>query len=259
MKVPDLTKLTRNPLGIIGLFIWLIYSIAGIVFAVSISDLEDEVQLILVLFIVVFPFAILVIFYRLVTQHHEKLYAPGDFKDERLFFRPATADELIEKQINEVEELESDRAKAGIEPSATSDLKASFLAIESSALDFMEKGFGQSISRDFVTEIEGNKFIFDGVYQDDKRLDLFAVKIYPRPAFKKEFIEAVLYRAGSLLLHESVNNRSRDFRLWLVIVTDFSGDALDEFKMRMRRSVDTNNFDVEWAFIPISNLERNSA
>lgn len=259
MKVPDLTKLTRNPLGIIGLFIWLIYSIAGIVFAVSISDLESTVQLILVLFIVLFPFAILVVFYLLVTKHHEKLYAPGDFKDERLFFRPATEEELIENQKTALEEIDTEEAKTTDTSTTSAELKVNFQAIESSALDFMEKGFGHKISRDFVAEIDGKKFFFDGVYQDDKRLDLFEVKIYRRPAFKKEFIEAELYRATSLLLHESVNNRSRDFRLWLVIVTDFTGDALEEFKARMRNSVDTNNFDVEWAFVPKSNFEAKGA
>ena len=45
METLDFTKLTRNPLGVIGLFIWLIYSIAGMVFALSISQLSYSIQL----------------------------------------------------------------------------------------------------------------------------------------------------------------------------------------------------------------------
>ncbi|MEQ1888855.1 MAG: hypothetical protein ABL951_06700 [Alphaproteobacteria bacterium] len=74
------SNFVRNPLGIIALFIVMIYGIAGLV-TTSTALLLDE-RLILVIFLFAFPFIVLLVFYLLVTRHSDKLYAPGDFKDE---------------------------------------------------------------------------------------------------------------------------------------------------------------------------------
>jgi len=71
-------KLARNPLGIIALFIVLIYGIACLTLGFS-RNLPQNVILYFVLFITVYPFIVLFVFYRLVTKHHTKLYAPEDF------------------------------------------------------------------------------------------------------------------------------------------------------------------------------------
>ena len=77
------TKLARNPLGIIGLAFVLVYGIAGLVATSSV--LREQERLIFVWFLVIFPVVILGTFYRLVTKHHSKLYAPSDFRDDRGF------------------------------------------------------------------------------------------------------------------------------------------------------------------------------
>jgi CheY-like chemotaxis protein len=76
--------LTRNPLGIIGLFIVLVYGFASIVTSLSGSFLPAE-RMILVIFIAVFPVLVLGVFAWLVSQHHRKLYAPSDFRNEENF------------------------------------------------------------------------------------------------------------------------------------------------------------------------------
>jgi len=76
--------LTRNPLGIIGLFIVLVYGFASVVTTLSGSFLPAE-RLILVLFIAIFPVLVLAVFAWLVSQHHRKLYAPSDFRNEENF------------------------------------------------------------------------------------------------------------------------------------------------------------------------------
>ena len=78
-------KLSRNPLGILSMAFVLVHGIT--VSPLFSSSLEPTERLILVWFIVLFPFAILLTFYRLVTKHHKKLYAPTDFKDERHFLQ----------------------------------------------------------------------------------------------------------------------------------------------------------------------------
>ncbi len=80
-----IVKLTNNPLGIIGTFLTLVEGIAGLVIVKS--QLKDCQNTILVIFVVLFPIIVLCVFYRLVTKHHEKLYSPSDYKDERNFVK----------------------------------------------------------------------------------------------------------------------------------------------------------------------------
>jgi len=78
--------LTRNPLGIIALFISLIYGFACLVLSTSISNLTSQFErLPLIWFIILFPIVILGGFIFLVIRHHEKLYAPSDYSDEQIF------------------------------------------------------------------------------------------------------------------------------------------------------------------------------
>lgn len=68
-------QLAKNPIGVIALFIFLVYAIAGIV--VSIGKSESIEALMGMSFITIFPFIVLLAFYRLVTNHHMKLYDPS--------------------------------------------------------------------------------------------------------------------------------------------------------------------------------------
>jgi hypothetical protein len=63
-------------LGIIALFIVLVYALAALV-AVA-SKLEGSQLTIIVIFLVLFPLIVLAVFYRLVTKHTKLLYGPSD-------------------------------------------------------------------------------------------------------------------------------------------------------------------------------------
>ena len=99
----DTLSLLKNPIGVIGLFLVLVEAIASIV--VIQSSLIDTLNLILVLFIVIFPILVLGVFYLLVTKHHNKLYSPSDYKDEQNFvktYNSATqSNELIAEALLE--------------------------------------------------------------------------------------------------------------------------------------------------------------
>lgn len=79
-------SLSRNPLGIIALFIVLVYGFAAMVTAFA-GSFSGEERGPLIAFLVTFPVLVLFAFYRLVSKHHEKLYSPGDFKDEDNFVK----------------------------------------------------------------------------------------------------------------------------------------------------------------------------
>jgi CheY-like chemotaxis protein len=76
------TSLARNPLGIIALFIVLVYGFAALVTGFSGSFTSAE-RMPLVYFLVIFPVLVLLIFAWLVSNHTGKLFAPADFKDEK--------------------------------------------------------------------------------------------------------------------------------------------------------------------------------
>lgn len=73
--------LARNPLGIIALFIVLVYGFACLV-TVFTGSLAQGERTPLIYFLVVFPVLVLGVFTWLVSKHSGKLFAPADFKDE---------------------------------------------------------------------------------------------------------------------------------------------------------------------------------
>ncbi len=91
MELPSFTKsakdLSRNPLGIIALFIVLVYGFACLLFGFSASDLESAERSPIIWFVVLFPVLVLGLFGWLVSNHHDKLYAPTDYRDDDSFLR----------------------------------------------------------------------------------------------------------------------------------------------------------------------------
>jgi hypothetical protein len=80
--------LARNPLGIIALFIVMIYGLAASALGL-IGTLTSNERMPLIWFLVLFPVLVLLAFIWLVSKHHEKLYAPTDYESDEGFFRSA--------------------------------------------------------------------------------------------------------------------------------------------------------------------------
>lgn len=82
--------LSKNPLGIIALFIVLIYGFAALVVGAS-GQLGPDERYPIVWFLVVFPVIVLGVFGWLVSQHYEKLYAPRDYNSDDAFLKALQA------------------------------------------------------------------------------------------------------------------------------------------------------------------------
>lgn len=100
--------LAKNPLGIIALFILLIYGISALLLGLSVGDVALHNETILVVFIVLFPFVVLGVFAWLVSCHHMKLYGPNDYQDDKNFL--STCPQFDPKTIGEKYSPESKRA-----------------------------------------------------------------------------------------------------------------------------------------------------
>jgi hypothetical protein len=97
------TGLARNPLGIIALFIVLVYGFASLVTAFT-GGLSAGERMPLIYFLIGFPILVLAAFTWLVSKHSGKLFAPGDFKNE---------DNYVKMQLSAVASLAVAASKEG--------------------------------------------------------------------------------------------------------------------------------------------------
>lgn len=111
----------RNPLGVIGLFISLIYGFANWMLGSSVSTLQSSERLIIIWFIVVFPVLILAAFCYLVIKHHGKLYAPKDYKTDESFLQTLNDFDSFVRLSTETYDSSSELPPAASEVQATSE------------------------------------------------------------------------------------------------------------------------------------------
>lgn len=110
--------LTRNPLGILAIFLGVLYGIAGLLLGVDTLPLSQANQDRLTWLVLIFPFVSLGVFGWLVSKHHTKLYAPHDYRSDEGFFgsfQPTTTAEAHQKLIDEAaaaDEVEEAAASA---------------------------------------------------------------------------------------------------------------------------------------------------
>lgn len=114
--------LSRNPLGIIALFIVLIYGFAAITLGFN-DNLQPEDRRPLVWFLVLFPCAVLVLFGWLVSRHHEKLYSPSDYRSDEGFYHRRQVSEKRATELRTDQELLKARVRETILDVAKGDAK----------------------------------------------------------------------------------------------------------------------------------------
>lgn len=144
--------LARNPLGIIALFIVLIYGFAALTLGVN-ATLQSSERVPLVWFLVLFPLVVLGTFAWLVSCHHEKLYAPGDYKSDDSFLRGMRAREKHTDEINEQQEELKTRVRETLIES-TDKSKVSTQEVE----ELVEK-VSSAIDRATTITVDARKFI----------------------------------------------------------------------------------------------------
>lgn len=101
--------LARNPLGIIALFIVLVYAVASIVISLAKPEFYQNPFHPAVLFLAVFPLVVLGAFTYLVARHHRNLYAPHDYKDSKEFFYGLTIPAELERKSTGVATSDTSR------------------------------------------------------------------------------------------------------------------------------------------------------
>lgn len=144
-------RLARNPLGVIALFLMLVYGIAGLLLGLTASALSPTERQPLVWFLVLFPTLVLFMFSWLVVRHHPKLYGPSDFPDSESFFRALTYGEQRQKVDAEVSAVKTGMAEQPPLASRTTerrrDLRVTVILAEELAFRELETEFRSPVSR----------------------------------------------------------------------------------------------------------------
>jgi CheY-like chemotaxis protein len=134
-------SLAHNPLGIIALFIVLVYGFASLVTTFAGSFTPEE-RMPLIYFLVIFPVLVLGVFGWLVSRHSGKLFAPSDFKNE---------DNYVKMQMSIVASLTAATAK-GEAPASEAELQQIVEVVRS--VGPPPVGGGANVSRNHILWVD---------------------------------------------------------------------------------------------------------
>ena len=170
----------RNPLGIIALFLSVIYGIAGYVISNGFSYLHGCCErLPLIYFIVLFPLIVLVAFVYLVVKHKEKLYAPKDFDNQDGFLKANGKDIQSNKPTKKLKHPE----KNPVSQTKSSICMFAYSSAINAENEWKKSGeaalkkYSNDHNIDIKTEISlGHNYVCDGIAQKDGKTYLFEVK-----------------------------------------------------------------------------------
>lgn len=261
--------LVRNPLGIVALFISLIYAFANLLLGMTISSLTESERYPIIIFIVLFPVVVLGVFYVLVSKHHGKLYAPGDYKDDKSFLRTLSPQERQERLELEVAEalpqpnlgsnspaptelhVESEQREMSATPhKAPLDLSRIYDDIretEASALSYLERHYGPTEARDVAIQDTGVSF--DALLKSGDPHIFAEIKFLRTPNLGIGTIDRLLYSA--MVADNFFRGR---FKLVLLVVYRFEKKELSRIEATWRKRIEKCPADIDLKFMHISEI-----
>ena len=208
-------RLARNPLGIIALFIVLVYGIAGLTLGLAGNNLTEPERAPLIWFLVVFPVVVLIAFLWLVARHHMKLYAPHDFRSEEGFFRasPNVEKTSVKEQRSKLDEEAAEIVREGrrtltsgpaLPPLGKVDereIRKTALLADDLMIRVIEQNTENAVARQMTYRLAGGEERrFDGLFDRDGEAVGIEVKYTPFPnqmlAIAKHYAQADLEKYG---------------------------------------------------------------
>jgi len=247
--------LVKNPIGIIALFISMIYGFANLLLGATAPSLTPEERFPLIIFIVLFPVIVLGIFYLLVSRHHGKLYAPGDYKDDKSFLRTLSQLEREEKLENDVEEAlppvsaeptqqegEAKQASpiSGARP--LNEVREELRLVEELVVSKFERELKLRAKRDVaVGDTSAN---FDAVFNEGGKLTFLEVKSLRHSVIGSPMLDRVLYNAvvADKYLHSNL-------KLIVAVVYSFDKEELPRVEKFWRKRIEKCPVPIDLRFI----------
>lgn len=201
--------LSRNPLGIIALFIILVYAVASIVISLGRSEFYDNPYHPSVLFLAGFPVVVLIVFAYLVSKHHEKLYGPQDYQNTQDFFRTLKVPDAVKADNTGI--ATSDKNKQDVHEDAKT-------RIDKSYNDMVKFGFCLLHEAEVIRQ------------RTAPRSGRYRVRVWIEPIENRSLgdIESVTYRVWENFENPvlTTTDKESNFDLWLNIYGEFPIIAL---------------------------------
>lgn len=262
--------LTKNPLGIIALFISLIYGFACLVLSTSLKNLEGQAErLPLIWFIIIFPVFILIGFIFLVVNHHEKLYAPSDYKDEANFIKTLDARNQTQRIKNEVDAITKDieetlavedkgkmtEISQRIEQVDKKTIQNKYLIAEDLALRAFEQDKKLMVKRQSRIVSPSNRALeFDGIAFDNKNLYGVDVKFTVHRHLSKTLRDRI---AHDLVYYSKAADDLKiggDFKFVLIVVTE--SDNHLSLERELKTLVDNSDYKFDYVIYGFGELKK---
>lgn len=262
--------LTRNPLGIIALFISLIYGMASIVLVFSSVELDSSQKWTLIIFLVVFPIIVLASFIFLVIKHHKKLYSPSDFRDDESFLGTLDREEQvkrIDKEVNELINDDNQNQKNG-EPtenntenkkikspiSSHACIRQNYILAEDLALRQLEIEFGHSIKRQVVLKSNNYRIEFDAIanYNSQKPIAIEVKYINGKYISKK-----LAYSIKNILKEIEEINVTNKTSISLILAVVYEQIDVSTLKNELANILISSNVLINLRLYDFSDLKKN--
>jgi hypothetical protein len=217
-----------------------VYAIAALTLGLSKSGLEPYQKTPIVWFLVLFPPAVLAVFSWLVSQHHSKLYAPSDFRDDKAFLQaqsPAEQRERLEQEAKATfaeepaDSAQSDGHTIGVPTIQSRNIQLRAVAIaEDLAIRELSLEFGAPIRRQLKVSRGDRLFFLDGGFTIDGTLIGVEIKLLRRKSLHNRIREAEQYLGRTTLA---------GLKMVLALVVDdvperVIGDAVETLRKQIR-------------------------
>ena len=223
----NIGKLTKNPLGIIALFILLTYGITSIVFGIVNNNITEYQKWAFVVFIILFPIIVLITFYRLVTKYHTHLYSPGEYRNEEYFL--GITDKKLEKEIEVMEMVEVEKINNSEKINKNEDkiIMNQYEKAEKLVLEKIAKDRNLSIRKDL--NFKYNDSGFDGILEDKKIITYVEVKYLRKKFIPIAVLENINFRANNIIYSTfKILGKNKNINFLLVFVIDTNDSNLNE-------------------------------
>lgn len=259
------TQLSRNPLGIIALFILLIYGFATMLFGIAGNNLSSGQRWWFVIFLIIFPVVVLIVFTYLVVFHHEKLYAPSEFKDESNFMgqiSPQEKQKMEEKEIQEeTVQLSTVKNKTISEQQYQKrfkELKQKSIRYENLVYEYYEKKYDYDINRNIYYKINDNKIFFDGIVERNGTITFMKIKYLPNNLTPSYLLNVTVINAIKVKTLLMRNGKYQNYRLLFTFIVD-TDDAVErsELSTKIHNMIDFDSINIGIRVLSISQLEKN--
>lgn len=230
--------LAKNPIGVVALFLVLIYGFATLLLGTAGQTLTEAQRWPIIWFLILFPVLILIAFVYLVVCHHEKLYAPSEFRDELHFFRKLPPEEQsarFEEEVRGIEEAAASSdslATQQYRPLTREEVRLNVSLAEDLALRALEQELGCSISREVAVPAGDGWLNLDGAVAIGDELVAIEVKHFQGRGLAIFQIEHLLD-----LLSKLKFKTFRKTSLVLAIVSDAPEEADREIEHKVTEAL----------------------